>query len=134
MKVTFVLLFSIIAFGLVGCVPKATYHWGNYEKQLYKYYKNPADVERLAEALAKVIVDGEQEGRVPPGIYAEYGYLLLITGHSDEALVYFEKEKSQWPESAVIMDKMITITKDGDKKRVEKETRQTAEAEGGAVQ
>ncbi|MEO2159123.1 MAG: DUF4810 domain-containing protein [bacterium] len=109
MKVTVVMLFSVIAFGFVGCAPKTMYHWGNYENKLYKHYKNPDDVEGLAEALAQVIEDGEKDDRVPPGIYAEYGYLLLITGHSEEATSNFEKEKSKWPESAVLIDKMIAI-------------------------
>jgi hypothetical protein len=40
-------------------------------------------------------------------LYAEYGFALYEAGRIDEAVIYFRKEKEKWPESAVIMDKMI---------------------------
>lgn len=134
MRVKFIILFSVITLGLIGCAPNSMYQWGNYEHKLYSYYKNPAEVEKLAESLAKIIEKGEMDGRVPPGIYAEYGYTLLITGNIEEAVTYFEKEKIRWPESTILMDKMIVSAKDGDKKRAAEDTKQTAEAGGGAIQ
>lgn len=134
MRIIFIIFFSAIAIGFVGCAPTTMYHWGNYESKLYKHYKNPAKVERLAEALAKIIKDGESEDKVPPGIYAEYGYLLLITGHTGEAIPYFEKEKLRWPESTVLMDKMISSAKDSDNKGAGEDTKQTTGTEGGTVQ
>lgn len=134
MRVKSVILLFVMAVALIGCVSSSMYHWGNYEKNLYKYYKNPGEVEEMAESLAKIIERGEVDGRVPPGIYAEYGYLLLITGNSGEAITYFEKEKMRWPESSMLMDKMIASAKDGDKKRAAEDTKQTAGAGGGAIQ
>lgn len=89
-----------------GCV-SSMYGWGRYETSLYKHYKNPADQEQFARSLEKIIERGEQRGRVPPGIYAEYGYLLMVQGRAGEAVTFFEREKAQWPESTHLMDVMI---------------------------
>lgn len=118
-----------VAIGLLlamtGCATNPQkYSWGGYEKGLYQNYKNPASQEDLAEKLAQAIESGEQKGNVPPGIYAEYGYLLYTSGKKAEAVAYFEKEKAAWPESSILMDKMIknaqtasssTLTKAEDK-------------------
>jgi hypothetical protein len=105
-----------MAYGALGCAPTTKYYWGNYENSLYTYYKNPSEVEEMAEALANIIENGERDGKVPPGLYAEYGYLLFVTGNTGEAVAYFEKEKNIWPESSVLMDKMIATTKAADNK------------------
>ncbi|NNJ70828.1 MAG: DUF4810 domain-containing protein, partial [Kiritimatiellales bacterium] len=42
-----------------------------------------------------------------PGLYAEYGFLLMRQGENGRAISYFNKEKALWPESAVFMDSMI---------------------------
>lgn len=86
------------------------YAWGNYEGGLYSYYENPEKIEILMKALDSTIVNAEESKRVPPGIYAEYGYILLIRNEDDEAISYFKKEKAAWPESVVLMDKMIALT------------------------
>ncbi len=91
---------------LTGCV-STTYHWGNYERALYKQYKNPDELDYLAEQLVIMIERGEQTDRVPPGIYAEYGYVLLEQGDGQNAIGFFQREKTQWPESACLMDRMI---------------------------
>ena len=130
MKAKVITLFLVMAFGGLGCGTTTKYHWGNYENSLYRYYKNPAEVEELAEALAEIIAKGERDGRVPPGIYSEYGYLLFISGNTGEAIAYFEKEKNTWPESSVLMDKMIATTKASDEKESTQDVDQTSS--GGA--
>lgn len=91
---------------LTGCAMQK-YYWGDYEKSLYKYYKNPGDLDDLAENLADTIEHGEEKNKVPPGIYAEYGYVLLIQGKAKEAILYFDKEKEHWPESTHLMNIML---------------------------
>jgi hypothetical protein len=119
MRVKIIAQMSVLALVLLGC-STTKYHWGSYENSLYRYYKNPADVEELGEALAEVIEEGEAKGRVPPGIYAEYGYVLLNIGRAPEAIIYFEKEKNAWPESSILMNNMIDFAKCS----VEKESKQ----------
>lgn len=87
------------------------YYWGSYEKTLYKHYKNPGDLENLAQKLFDIIEKGEFEDRVPPGIYAEYGYVLMAQGEINESIKYFKLEKENWPESTLLMDTMINNTK-----------------------
>lgn len=101
----------VVVFSLSGCATPSKYQWGRYESSLYSHYKNPADQEQFAENLAATIAKGEQTGAVPPGIYAEYGYVLYSIGRNADAISYFEKEKKTWPESALLMDKMIVSTK-----------------------
>lgn len=84
------------------------YRWGGYDEALYEHYKNPQQREKFVANLAVIIADAERMGtRVPPGCYAEYGWALYEEGHADQAVAYFNKERLQWPESRVLMDKLI---------------------------
>ncbi len=94
--------------GLLGaCVPQEGYYWGEYEPRLYAYYRDPEALEPLMADLESTLAEGEETQRVPPGLYAEYGYFLMIKNQHGEAIAYFNKEKTTWPESTVLMDKMI---------------------------
>ncbi|MDB6082707.1 MAG: hypothetical protein JWN43_588, partial [Gammaproteobacteria bacterium] len=77
---------------------------------LYGYYKNPAKVGELSVTLAAVIDTANTDHAVvPPGIYAEYGYLQLQQGKNSAAVELFKQEESHWPESKVFMDRMIKV-------------------------
>lgn len=93
---------------LAGCAPRPYYGWGNYNEVLYAHYRAPQDREAFVAGLAATIRSVEEQGlRMPPGLYAEYGYALFEEGRGAEAVAYFEKEKALWPESRLFMDKMI---------------------------
>lgn len=96
---------------LTACAaPQKKYEWGNYEQSLYEYYKAPANAAALATSVEATIGKAEQASRpVPPGIYAEYGFLLLQQGRVQDAAVFFNKEKTHWPESATLMTRMIKL-------------------------
>lgn len=103
-----VLLAAAAAIAATGCVPQTRYHWGHYDSALYQHYKTPAEREAWVETLKTTILDAEQLGeKVPPGICAEYGYALLEEGQPDQAASWFQREKTTWPESTVLMDKML---------------------------
>ena len=106
------LSFLLVGIALIasGCI-QTKYQWGGYEQALYDYYKTPAEIEVYAEELADTIDDGEREGKVPPGIYAEFAYILMLQGDIKKAISFFEKEKKLWPESARFMDLMIKNAK-----------------------
>ena len=98
--------------GLVaGCAPKTQYTWGDYGPSLYALYSGDNTLDATALKLQAIIEKGEINGTVPPGIYAEYGYILLSSGKSGEAIGFFEKEKLHFPESTVFMDRMIATAK-----------------------
>ena len=92
-----------------ACAPKTTlYHWGGYDEQLYRHYKHPQDRTAFVEALRITILEAEEQGRrVPPGMYAEYGFALHEEGRSQDAIAYYRKELALWPESRTFMEKMI---------------------------
>lgn len=119
------LVFCFLAAGLlISCAPQQ-YVWGSYETELYGYYKDPDRLENLMMALETAIAEGEKSAkktssaggaktrRVAPGLYAEYGYLLMIKNQGAKAKSYFKKEKQSWPESTVLMDKMIKVIDQG---------------------
>lgn len=111
MRTSYLLLF--VALGLItlqGCAPSKHYAWGKYDESLYTHYKSPQDREAFVANLKTVVLESEQEGKlVPPGIYAEYGYALMEEGHNQEAVNYFKKERAKWPESDILMEKMIRV-------------------------
>lgn len=92
---------------MTGCA-QSRYAWDNYDQKLYNHYKNPGEKDTFVDDLKDIITKSEASGRVPPGIFAEYGYVLYGQGNIPEAIEYFKKEKTQWPESNVLMVKMIS--------------------------
>ena len=102
------LLLMMIAVITAGCA-QTRYAWNGYDDKLYTYYKNPVEADRFMESLHEIILDGESSGRVPPGIYAEYGYQLYERGRYPEAVAWFTKERTAWPDSRILMDRMIAL-------------------------
>jgi hypothetical protein len=92
------------------------YEWRGYDTKLYEHYKNPNEQVKFHEDMKEVVVRAEAEGRVPPGIYAEYGFLLLEQGNRAAAVQYFQKEAARWPESRVLMEKLIAVAENRIKK------------------
>lgn len=92
---------------LTACTTNNLYYWGDYEQALFAYTKQPGEIDNYIASLNDIIVEAEKRGQVPPGIYAEYGYALMTAGREDEAMAYFQKERSKWPESGTLMGLMI---------------------------
>jgi hypothetical protein len=109
----FNLIIGILAIALLyGCAapPKPMYYWGEYSQSLYSLKKN-SNAE-TADSHLKVLDDimlksKEMDLKVPPGICAEYGYYMLSAGKKEEAKKMFQTEKDIYPESTVLMDRMI---------------------------
>lgn len=100
---------------LGGCTapqgPKPLYNYGTYSQDYYAYKKTLSEESllKLQAAMEDAIAhaDSGRAGRVPPGMYANLGYLYLKQGKPAEALQCFESEKRLYPESAHFMDRMI---------------------------
>lgn len=102
-----VFLTSII---LAGCMPKQRYYYGNYSKTLYSLEKNQNEEALLnhKQELEKVISESEVRNLpVPPGIYAELGYINLKGNNSKDAVKLFQTESKLYPESKHLMDRLI---------------------------
>jgi hypothetical protein len=60
------------------------------------------------QELEKIITESEKIKRaVPPGIYAELGYINLKANNTNEAVRLFQKESEIYPESKYFMDRLI---------------------------
>ena len=91
-----------------GCVPNTQYHWGAYEDTLYTLYAQPETQEQFRAQLLAVIENAARYNkRVPPGVYAEYGYTLYKAGQHEDAIAYFRREQEAWPESSILMERLI---------------------------
>lgn len=91
---------------LTACAPATHYHWGQYEDSLYHRYASE-DVAGAEASLRETIVTAELQSRVPPGVYADYGFLLYRRGDHAGAIANFEEEQRAFPESAALMAKLI---------------------------
>jgi hypothetical protein len=100
-----------LALSAGGCVTQHQhYQWGSYDPSLYDYYKNPAKVGELSASLQAVIdAANKSHATVPPGIYAEFGYLQMQQGKNQNAVDLFKEEEHHWPESKVFMERMIKV-------------------------
>lgn len=107
----------LLSLALSGCTT-SLHDWGNYSSELYQYYKSPTPEQQVEfqTELERVFARTEAKGERPaPGLYAEYGNLLLESGNSKLAIEYFDKERNAWPESAKLMDALIfALTEDVD--------------------
>ncbi|MDR0574248.1 MAG: DUF4810 domain-containing protein [Tannerella sp.] len=96
---------------LASCMPQTTlYNWGKYQEASYSYVKNNTDKD--LEALLKeyqYMVDNQKGGKktVPPGIYADYGYMLIQQGKVKEGLELMKLEMALYPESSVFIEGII---------------------------
>lgn len=104
------LVLAIVVAATAGCASSggALYQWGSYEQDLFLYYQEPAQRDAIIEREMTFIDKLESQGKTPPpGLYAELGTLLLLSGRADEAIEFYQKEHNAWPESQVMMGAMI---------------------------
>ncbi|NIJ47524.1 DUF4810 domain-containing protein [Rhizomicrobium electricum] len=100
----------LAALVLAGCGTPTKYYWGNYEELVYANYAKPGAValDKQIQILQGDAQKAQKEGRpLPPGFHAQLGYLYAQQGSADQAKVQFETEKQLFPESTVLMDRLI---------------------------
>lgn len=103
---TFSILLLVAITGMPGCAPTSLYDWGQYEDSLYLRYTEH-DFSQAESYLSHSLPPTAHPSRVPPGVYADYGFLLYRRGDYAGALEYFEKERQTYPESSALMTKLI---------------------------
>lgn len=109
----FILMLALSAL-IVGCTTRSQmYYWGNYSGTLYNAKKNPCP-ESLSEHKAglEAIIDESKTRnlRVPPGVYAELGYIYSMENNTQKAIELFQLEQNTYPESGVLMARLIQQT------------------------
>jgi len=95
-----------------GCTTQPSlYNYEDYSSSYYNSVKTPGDETKLKlqQSMEKAIeTAGEsRSGRVPPGMYANLGYLYLKQGESAKAIEMFNREKTVYPEATQFMDRVI---------------------------
>jgi hypothetical protein len=103
-------LLSFLTIVFSGCAAPSQYAWGSYEELIYVSYAEPGSVppERQLELLAKDYEIAKAKNKpVPPGWHAHLGYVFAQMGRMDEARGELLNEKSQYPESAVMVDSLL---------------------------
>jgi len=116
MKKLYFFVFLTILYCLlsVGCVPNKMYYFGNYSDTLYSFEKNQNDKSLLKhkQELENIVTKSELKNiPVPPGIYAELGYINLKLNNFIEAIKFFQAESQLYPESRHFMDRLIQTAK-----------------------
>ena len=86
------------------------YNWKGYDDAVYAYTRTSDEksVENLMEIYAKLIENSGGSRKVPPpGVCADYGYLLLQSGKIDEGKALLVKETTLYPESKKFIDRIL---------------------------
>ena len=101
----------MMALLISGCSgKKPMYEYSNYSESYYQL-KQTGDAESTAKWKSSLEDSIEKSNvhaiRVPPGIYANLGYLYLKVNDTQKAISFFKAEKTLYPESSVFMDNLI---------------------------
>ena len=109
---------SIIIFASGCATGNNMYYYGKYSNTLYDNVKNPSDESLLEhkQMLEKIVEESKKKNlRIPPGIYAELGYIYFRANNSKMAIQYFQLEEQTYPESKHMMTRLVQATEARDK-------------------
>jgi hypothetical protein len=101
-----------------GCAPQKMYYFGDYSETLYTFEKSQSEETFLKhkQQLDRIIAEsGKRNLPVPPGIYAELGYIKQKENKSEESIKLYQTEAQLYPESKYFMDRLIQSAKATDK-------------------
>lgn len=112
MKKLFLLLGGLASITLVGCVsaPKPLYSWGEFPQQTYlslTLVEKASPQDQILKLEKDVEKAKAKNAAVPPGLYAHIGMQYLNMNDAPRAIQYFELERQVYPESAVLMDRLL---------------------------
>ena len=100
----------VLAMGSCATAPKTLYAWHDYADKTYEYRKNPTDELKdkvLEEYRLMIEKQNGTRGVVPPGMFAEYGYMLYMMGNQEKGLNYLRQEVELYPESDKYISRII---------------------------
>lgn len=105
------LFIGICILTLCSCTTtKTLYSWYNYEDITYQYSKKSTEElqEKVLKQYQKMLQSQKgTRATVPPGLYAEYGFLLYKTNKKQEGLSFLQKEIKLYPESEKYISTII---------------------------
>jgi hypothetical protein len=89
---------------LAGCASR----WDSYDASLYDVTMEPGPETYQAHVdLLREWSEGGEE--LPPGLCAELGFYLALTGRTQEAAAWFDREVEQHPEAETFVQAMRAI-------------------------
>ena len=98
---------------IIGCSSsKNLYTWENYDLTSYNYLKNADEesVKELKETYTKIIEEQKGTRNVPPpGIYADFGFLLIQEGETERGKELLAKEIELYPESEKFITRILKM-------------------------
>lgn len=106
------LIFTVILSGCKTTPPM--YMYENYSESFYTLKKesgHESDAQWQSSLESIIIKSNAKAVRVPPGIYANLGYIQLKANNYPKAIEFFEQEKSIYPESIIFMENLIQKAK-----------------------
>ena len=104
---------AVVYLLLTACASQehSLYHWGGYQEQIYEGFQiesgNTSPEKQLQKLQEEQQKAASKNKPLPPGYQAHMGYLYFQTGQADKAVMAFETEKKQFPESTVYMDLVL---------------------------
>lgn len=106
-----ILIAVVFVMTMASCqTERSLYSWYDSEEASYNYTKRRTE-ESLTKAMAqyKLVIERQKGERkvVPPGVNAEYGFLLYKAGKKDEGLALLRAEIKAYPESEKFISRII---------------------------
>lgn len=106
-----IVILAVVALAGASCTTqKPLYNWKGYDDAIYAYTKRSDEksVEALMEIYTKLIENsGGSRNVPPPGVCADYGYLLLQAGKTEEGKELLRRETVLYPESKQFIDRIL---------------------------
>jgi len=110
MKNIFILCF--VVFTVACTTQKPLYVWQNYDTSSYNYLKdaNEASVQQLINTYENLINNEKgARGVLPPGVYADYGFILLQLNQTEKGKMMLQQEVALYPESKVFIERVLKL-------------------------
>lgn len=106
-----ILFLAVFVFAFASCgTTTQLYNWKGYDDAVYAYTKtsDAQSVDKLMGVYQNLIANSGGSRRVPPpGVCADYGFLLIQAGKTQEGRALLEKEIAVYPESKKFIDRIL---------------------------
>jgi hypothetical protein len=109
-----IVLLAFVALFFASCTTqKPLYDWHNYDRTSYRYQKNGDEesIDDILESYKDIIKEQKKgtRGTIPPGVYADYGFLLLQAGQTKRGADMLKREIKFYPESRVFIERILKM-------------------------
>lgn len=108
-KLPVIMMLAVMATGC-ATTKSSMYNYGTYSESYYAM-KKEANADTSLEwksTLETIISDSKTDKlRVPPGVFANLGYIYLQANNNEKAVFFFQAEKEAYPEAGKFMNNLI---------------------------